>query len=71
LYARPYPKDAVEPQGLSSKSQGAALREKIGTHSGKASAFMLFLFEFSQPKQPDLILTIKEATAKPMNDRSV
>jgi hypothetical protein len=34
-------------------------------------AFRLFLFEISQPKQPVSILTIKEATAKPMNDRSV
>ena len=34
-------------------------------------AFRLFLFELSQPKQPVSILTIKEATAKPMNDRSV
>jgi len=84
-FARPYPKDEVEPQGLSSDPREQRSREcgsrtrcqhalsicALNPRSGRWLAVRLFLFELSQPKQLDSILTIKEATAKPMNDRSV
>jgi hypothetical protein len=55
-------KSAVEPQGLSSESQGAVLREKI---AARRASVLVILFDFSQPKLPNFILTRKEAAAKP------
>jgi len=62
-------KIAVEPQGLSSKSQceaGAGQYACVldGTRSRRASDLVI-LFELSQPKLPNFILTRKEAASKP------
>ena len=56
-------RSAVEPQHPSAKRERANICSRW-TRSRRASDLVI-LFEFSQPKLPNFILTTKEAAAKP------